>query len=111
MEIPSALTVTEIGHHVVERLGDGAGGAVMTLAPLVDSALYSAAGPDENDVAAAWDLEGELRAVLNAGRAAPRRMLAFADPRPLLRDPDRRLSIRRNGATGVNRWFSWLRRP
>jgi transglutaminase-like putative cysteine protease len=111
MAIPSALTVTEIGHHVVERLGDGAGAAVMTLAPLVDSALYSAAGPDENDVAAAWDLEGELRAVLNAGRAAPRRMLAFADPRPLLRDPDRRRSIRRTGETGFNRWFSWLRRP
>jgi hypothetical protein len=50
---------------------------------LVDGALYAPREPDEDAVAAAWELVDSVEATLRSGSSPPERIRAAIDPRPL----------------------------
>lgn len=86
--VPAALTPSEAGRRVAERFGSEAGTSVTAMSPLVSAAVYAPELPDEEAVVRAWDLEAELRAILDGRRSFAGRLRALIDPRPLL--PNRR---------------------
>lgn len=86
--VPPAMTPSEVGRRAGERFGDEAGASVRSLSPLVSAAVYAPEPPDEDAVVRAWDLEAELRSILDGRRSFLQRLLVWVDPRPLL--PGRR---------------------
>jgi TgpA N-terminal domain/Transglutaminase-like superfamily len=102
-------TAEEVGTRTTDQFGDDAGRRVVALAPLVSTALYAPNEPDEDAVVAAWDLEGELRDILDARRSPFTRLLSWVDPRPLVRTPGRRRSVRRRDS--LLRRAVWRRSP
>jgi hypothetical protein len=86
--VPGALTPSEVGRRAGERFGEEAGTSVAALSPLVSAAVFAPELPDEDAVVRAWDLEAELRSILDGRRSFVQRLLVWIDPRPLL--PNRR---------------------
>jgi hypothetical protein len=86
--VPPTLTPSEVGRRTGERFGAEAGSSVSSMSPLVAEAVYAAELPDEDAVVRAWDLEAELRSILDGRRSFVQRLLVWIDPRPLL--PNRR---------------------
>lgn len=82
--VPESLTPNEVGQQTGDRFGSAAGTSVATMSPLMAEAIYADEQPDENAVVRAWDLEGELRSILDGRRSLVRRWLTWIDPRPLL---------------------------
>jgi hypothetical protein len=88
--VPTVLTPVEIGDRTTERFGAEAGKSVATMAPLVAEAVFAPEQPDEEAVVRAWDLEGELRSILDGRRSVIQNWLTWIDPRPLLPGGSRR---------------------
>jgi transglutaminase-like putative cysteine protease len=84
LEVPLALTTDEVADRVQERFGVGPGGAVATLAPLVTTAVFAVEEPEETTAELAWEMEAELRALLEADASTLQRARSWLDPRPLL---------------------------
>ena len=85
MPVPLVRTPREIGDQAADKFGPETGRPVLTLAPIMSAALYAPDEPDEDTVTRAWDLESELRSILDAKKPLVARVLFWIDPRPLLR--------------------------
>jgi transglutaminase-like putative cysteine protease len=84
LPVSLAATHDEVATAVNGRFGTSTGGAVAVLAPLVSTAVFGPDEPVDEDVDRAWDLERELRGLLDGDQAWFVRARAWVDPRPLL---------------------------
>jgi transglutaminase-like putative cysteine protease len=88
--VTAADTPLEIAHQARARLGEEVG-SVAVLAPIVTAAVYSPLEPDEQAVAEAWRLDGQLGRELRKAGGFATTTRAWLDPRPLYtRRRDRR---------------------
>jgi transglutaminase-like putative cysteine protease len=91
--VSASSTVHEVSKEARERIGDAGTGSLAVLAPIVTSAVFNPAEPDDNAVTEAWQLESQLRRELRKARSPLLTIRAWLDPRPLFarwRDERRR---------------------
>jgi hypothetical protein len=79
------MTVEDAVREARKAIGDDAATRVLAFAPVLNAALYAPFEPDEVAAAAAWEVEGSLRAFLRENATRRQRALAAIDPRPLMR--------------------------
>jgi hypothetical protein len=91
LDVPMVLTTEEVADRAGARFGLDTGGSVAMLAPLVTAAVFAPEEPEEDTAEQAWQLERELRDLLDGQRSLLQRGRAWLDPRPLL--PRRRAAL------------------
>lgn len=84
LDVSPVRTTEEVAADAADRFGGPAGTAVAVLAPLVSTAVFAQDEPEDAAAEQAWDLEAELRQLLDADRSWWHRARAWLDPRPLL---------------------------
>nr|WP_225953534.1 transglutaminase domain-containing protein [Kibdelosporangium phytohabitans] len=81
--ITAASTPREITDQARERIGDEGTGALAVLAPIVTSAVFEPAEPEDTAAETAWQLESQLRDELRRASSPLLTIRAWLDPRPL----------------------------
>jgi hypothetical protein len=81
--VTASSTTTEVTEQARERIGEGGTGSLAVLAPIVTSAMYNPAEPEDTAVQEAWQLEAQLRRELRKARSPFVTVRAWLDPRPL----------------------------
>ncbi|RSM58619.1 transglutaminase domain-containing protein [Kibdelosporangium aridum] len=81
--VTASSTAREVSEQAREKIGESGTGSLAVLAPIVTKAVFEPAEPDENAVAEAWQLEGQLRRELRKARSPLLTFRAWLDPRPL----------------------------
>jgi hypothetical protein len=84
VRVPPAMTVTEVVARHAPVLGEQAVASLSRWVPLLDTAVYAAAEPDDDLADEAWNAHAALAEALRARTGRVRRLVLAADPRPLL---------------------------